>query len=223
MKVNPAMLQVNKAHYPVTVLGPGRRIGIWLQGCRIRCKACVSMDTWEQDPRRAMPVKALLEWCRDTSKGDLDGITISGGEPFDQAGPLRALLQAFHAWRRQSGIDFDLLCYSGYPLKALEQKHKPLLALLDAVIPEPYAEGLALGKRWCGSANQTLVPLSARGLARYAPFLDETTESQGKHMQVTVENGRIWMIGIPDRGDMARVEALCLERGLTLDQVSWRR
>lgn len=219
----PALIQVNKAHFPVTVLGPGKRVGIWLQGCRIRCKGCVSMDTWEPDPRRAMPVQALLEWCRNTTGNDLDGITISGGEPFDQPGALRALLQAFHAWRRQSGLDFDLLCYSGYPMKTLQRKHKPLLALLDAVIPEPYADGLPLGKRWCGSANQPLIPLTERGLARYALFLDETADKPGKHMQVAVENGRIWMIGIPDRGDMAQVEALCLERGLTLDQVSWRR
>lgn len=219
----PALIQVNKAHFPVTVLGPGRRIGIWLQGCRIRCKGCVSMDTWEPDPRRAMPVQALLEWCRSTTSNKLDGITISGGEPFDQPGALRTLLQAFHAWRRQSELDFDLLCYSGYPLKTLQRKHKALLALLDAVIPEPYANGLPLGKCWRGSANQPLVPLTERGSTRYAPFHDDTAEKPDKHMQMNVENGRIWMIGIPDRGDMAQVEALCLERGLTLDQVSWRR
>jgi anaerobic ribonucleoside-triphosphate reductase activating protein len=43
-------IAVSKAHYPVTVLGPGKRIGIWL-GCRIQCKGCVSQDTGP-----AMPV-----------------------------------------------------------------------------------------------------------------------------------------------------------------------
>ena len=42
-------------------------------------------------------------------------------------------------------------------------------------------------------------------------------------MQAAVEGGRVWMIGIPERGDMARVEALCASRGLTLEKVSWRR
>jgi len=42
-------------------------------------------------------------------------------------------------------------------------------------------------------------------------------------MQVAVEGGRVWMIGIPARGDMERVEALCAERGLALERVSWRR
>lgn len=216
-------IQINKAHYPVTVLGPGRRIGIWLQGCSIRCKGCVSTDTWEPDPRRAMAVADLLAWCRHTAGKALDGITLSGGEPFDQPGPLKALLQGLHGWRRQSGMDFDILCYSGYPLKTLQQHHPKLLALLDAIIPEPYADSLPLDKPWRGSANQPLVPLSPRGSERFAPFMEESIAEHGKHMQMAVEAGRIWMIGIPDRGDMARLEELCLSRGLSLDQVSWRR
>lgn len=218
-----AKIQVNKAHYPVTVLGPGRRIGIWLQGCSIRCKGCVSVDTWDADPLRAVKIQDLLGWCRQTSRNVLDGITISGGEPFDQPDALAALLRGLHGWRRQSGVDFDILCYSGYPLKTLESSHKNLLALLDAVIPEPYAEALPLGLLWRGSANQALVPLSERGRVRYGAFVDRTVASEGKRMQVAVEGKRIWMIGIPDRGDMERISELCHDRGLSLDQVSWRR
>ena len=40
---------------------------------------------------------------------------------------------------------------------------------------------------------------------------------------LSVEGGRVWMIGIPERGDMARLEELCQSRGLSLEQVSWRR
>lgn len=218
-----AKIQVNKAHYPVTVLGPGKRIGIWLQGCSIGCKGCVSTDTWTRDPRRAMPVADLLAWCKRTAGNELDGITISGGEPFEQPGPLRALLHGLHGWRKQGGPDFDILCYSGYPLKILKKRHPALLELLDAIIPEPYADGLPLGKLWCGSSNQALVPLSTRGAERYETFVAQNVAEQGKRMQMTVEGGRIWMIGIPERGDMARLEELCLSRGLSLDRVSWRR
>jgi anaerobic ribonucleoside-triphosphate reductase activating protein len=223
MNRRPATLQINKAHYPVTVLGPGRRIGLWLQGCRIRCKGCVSQDTWASDPRRAVKVGDLVAWCRKTAVDGLDGITISGGEPFDQPLGLATLLDGLIAWRREAGLDFDLLCYSGYPMKTLERKHAGLLRRLDAVIPEPYVDGLPLGKVWRGSSNQSLVPLSERGQARYRDHIDEAVADQGKRMQVAVEAGRVWMIGIPERGDMAQLEALCQSRGLTLDQVSWRR
>lgn len=213
---------LNKAHFPVTVLGPGRRIGLWLQGCSIRCKGCVSQDTWPADPARALPVKTLLDWCKRVARDGFDGVTISGGEPFDQPKALAALLDGLSAWRKTASLDFDLLCYSGYPLKTLEKKHARLLAKLDAVVPEPYADGRPLGHLWRGSDNQTLVPLSARGEARYAEYVEAPQVTDDKRMQVAVEDGRLWMIGIPHRGDMTALDALCRTRGLTLDEVSWR-
>lgn len=215
-------LLLNKAHFPVTVLGPGRRIGLWLQGCTIRCKGCVSQDTWPADPAKALPVKTLLDWCRRVAQDGFDGVTISGGEPFDQPQALAALLDGLIAWRTKAGLDFDLLCYSGYPLKTLERKHAKILARLDALIPEPYADGRPLGALWRGSDNQTLVPLSARGRTRYEAAIAAPQADSAKRMQVSVEDGRLWMIGIPHRGDMAALEDLCRARGLTLNEVSWR-
>lgn len=246
--MNRHALLVNKLHAPVTVLGPGRRLGIWLQGCRIRCKGCVSQDTWTFDTTRAMPVRDLAAWCRRTiaaAPDTITGITISGGEPFDQPEGLKALLDLLAAeriggcrsgdsvrlpGRREGGgapVDaasaaagIDVLCYSGYPLQTLQDKHADILARLDALIPEPYVDALPLEKRWRGSANQALVPLSELGRVRYADYLDAPAP---KEMQVAFEGGRIWFIGLPDRGDMPRLEALCRQRGVDFGQVSWRR
>ena len=218
-----ATLELNKAHWPVTVLGPGRRIGLWVQGCTIGCRNCVSQDTWPRDPQKRIAVSKLLDWCRGIAKDALDGITISGGEPFEQPVGLRALLDGLGQWRNDAKLDFDILCYSGYSLAKLQRNHASLLALLDAIIPEPYVEGKPLTHLWRGSGNQPLVPLSARGRERYASYVDAAADSDGKRMQVAVEGGRVWMIGIPARGDMARVETLCAERGLELQNVSWRR
>lgn len=218
-----ATLELNKAHWPVTVLGPGRRIGLWVQGCAIGCRGCVSQDTWAPDPARAIAVADLVAWCRRVAPEGPDGVTISGGEPFGQPAGLRALLEELHRWRTDAGLDFDLLCYSGYPLAALRRRHEELLALLDAVIPEPYVDAMPITQLWRGSGNQPLVPLSERGRLRYPAQVDAAAGVGGKRMQVAVEGGRVWMIGIPARGDMARVEALCAERGLSLQQVSWRR
>ena len=215
-------IELNKAHWPVTVLGPGRRIGLWVQGCTIHCPGCVSRDTWPRDPSKAIAVGDLLAWCRKVTNGALDGVTLSGGEPFEQPQALRALLDGLIAWRREAHLDFDILSYSGMPYRKLEKEHSELLARLDAIIPEPYVDTLPQGSVWRGSSNQPLVPLSARGRARYAAHLDAPADAS-KRMQATVEAGRVWMIGIPGRGDMAAVEALCASRGLTLTEVSWRR
>ena len=75
-------LLLNKAHYPVSVLGHGKRIGIWLQGCSIRCHSCCSLDTWEFEADRVMEVAALVDWCRGVSGGipDGDAVRLAGNE-----------------------------------------------------------------------------------------------------------------------------------------------
>ncbi|MDR3482222.1 MAG: 4Fe-4S single cluster domain-containing protein [Burkholderiaceae bacterium] len=215
-------IAVNKAHFPVTVLGPGRRIGIWLQGCGIGCKGCVSQDTWARDAGREMTVAQLLIWCREVGGGALDGVTISGGEPFDQPQALAALLDGLIRWRADSAADFDILCYSGYPLARLQKAHEKLLRKLDALIPEPYIDNQPLTHLWRGSANQPLLPLSVRGRDRYAAFVAAVADPAAKRMQAAVDGERIWYVGIPARGDMAALEQSCAQRGVAFDTVSWR-
>ncbi|MDR2365609.1 MAG: radical SAM protein [Zoogloeaceae bacterium] len=215
-------LRLNKAHYPVTVLGHGRRIGVWFQGCRIRCKGCVSQDTWDETAGAWVRVADMLTWCRQKGKEGVDGVTISGGEPFDQPQALNALLDGIHRWRRRENLALDVFCYSGYPFSTLQARHGALLKKLDALAPEPYVDALPEGGCWRGSANQPLLPLSPLGKARYGDPAKWPSVNE-KRLQVSVEGGRVWMIGIPARGDMAALEDLCARRGLHMSAVSWRR
>jgi anaerobic ribonucleoside-triphosphate reductase activating protein len=214
-----AFLEISRAHYPVTVLGPGRRIGLWLQGCSIRCAGCVSQDTWTQDATRRMNVSHLLAWCREMATDGLDGITISGGEPFDQADGLHTLLDGLNAWRAQTQIDFDILCYSGYPFRQLQKIYPTVLAKLDAVVPEPFNQHAMPGLKWRGSSNQTLIALSSRGVRVYSPWINAETLSE---MQIAVNDGKVWLIGIPPHGGLDRIMQSCSEKGLQLKEVSWQ-
>ena len=181
------------------------------------------MDTWPKDPAKAIAVPDLVNWCQRVASAGLDGITISGGEPFDQSAALLHLLRELDAWRIRGNLQFDVVCFSGYPIKLLRQRHPKILELLDAIIPEPFVESLPTRKAWRGSENQPLLPLSARGRSLYAPDGEAVLASGKRSMQVAVEGGKVWMIGIPERGDMAQLESLCQSRGLNLEQVSWRR
>lgn len=214
-------IRLNKAHYPVTALGPGNRIGIWMQGCDRGCPSCISRDTWEADSGTELPVSMLLEWCREITLGHLDGVTISGGEPFQQPVALSALLDGLRAWRDECALPFDILCYSGLPYRLLIKYHGHILEKLDVVIPEPFIEDLPKGNSWSGSANQPLITLTDIGRKKYTTFLEGGT-IWPKRFQTSVSNGRIWYIGIPDRGDMELLEDMCRERGLTLKASSWR-
>jgi anaerobic ribonucleoside-triphosphate reductase activating protein len=219
--VRPVQLQLNKAHYPVTALGPGRRIGIWTQGCSIHCPGCVSLDTWKPDRSKAIAVDALIAWCRRVSSDAPEGITISGGEPFDQPRALAQLLAGLQRWRASTTPPFDILCYSGYRLEKLQKEHRRVLAQLDAIICDPYVAARPTERWWRGSDNQRLVPLSALGEARYRQYVEAPADAP-KRFQVVADGERIWFVGIPRRGDLDRIEAACAERGLALTATSWR-
>lgn len=217
-----ARIAINKLHYPVTVLGPGQRIGIWVQGCSIGCKGCVSRDTWVANDNHRIGVDELLAWCKRLSPVPPDGVTISGGEPFEQAEALAQLLQGLHDWRQASGTDFDILCYSGHPLSVLRRRHAGLLAQLDALIAGPYVQSQPSAHPWFGSANQELAALSPRGRRLYPDVGLSADPSRRKRMQMLVDGDHLWFVGIPARGDMDRLEALCRARGVDFKQVSWR-
>lgn len=215
-------IALNKAHFPVTVLGPGQRIGIWLQGCSIHCRHCISQDTWKRNPQYDTTVARLMTWCRNISADrPFDGVTISGGEPFDQPRALLALLDALHEWRNSGPFRFDILCYSGYPYHHLQQHHERILKRLDALVPEPYIDALPHTRLWRGSSNQTLIALSELGTRIYTPYLEQPAASGEKSMQLCVDGQRVWFIGIPGRNDMAEVSRRCEERGVQLGEMSW--
>lgn len=204
---------VSRLHFPVTTLGPGRRAGIWLQGCSIHCPGCLSRDTWA--PATSITETAsVVDWAEDQADKGLTGITVSGGEPLDQPEQLAALLADVRVRPRLA--DTDVLLYTGYAYSAVSRRHKAVLALVDAVISGPYVESKPSQHRWMGSGNQLLTLLTERARDRFA-------EPAGpRQLQISADGGKIWMTGIPGRGDLQHLQALLLERGILLRDVSWR-
>jgi anaerobic ribonucleoside-triphosphate reductase activating protein len=213
-------IRLSRMHYPVTVLGQGTRIGIWVQGCSIHCRGCIAQDTWDEEGGLLVPVSQVVAQCQSwANEGLVEGVTVSGGEPFDQAEPLLALVRGLRRWLRSSSLDADILCYSGYPEATLRARYPTLLAELDALIPGPYRSARAPGGLWRGSSNQPIVPLTEIGRARYGSISDEPPAAPA--VQVVVDE-KVWMIGVPRPGDMERIEASLLERGVLLEGPSWR-
>jgi len=178
-----------------------------------------------------MSVAQLLTWCEQVSgtKVDkngytqLDGITISGGEPFDQPDALAALLDGLHSWRSKLKSDLDILCYSGYPYNKLQSQHGSILGKLDALIPEPFIDTKPTVQPWRGSDNQTLQLLTERARNKYASYLTTITDLEtSKHIQVMLDGEKVWYIGIPQRGDMKLLEERCKEQGVQFQHPSWR-
>jgi len=199
-------LQLSRVHFPVTTLGPGQRLGIWFQGCSIRCSGCISADTWGPG-RTVVDVASLLEqvapWLDQA-----DGITISGGEPFDQ---FDALLQMLVGLRQRTAA--DILVYSGHPLEKLQPMLDQARDLIDAVISDPYIEQADQSLALRGSDNQRLTLLTALGRSRLAS-LERASTPADKALDLMFDaTGTVWMAGIPRRGDLLRLRELLRAQG----------
>lgn len=205
-------LRLAKAHAPVRSLGFGTRVGVWFQGCSIGCPGCISRDTWTVDAPDVL-TEDVARWCHTASAGR-DGLTISGGEPFEQADALLALLESVRQW---SDPAFDVLVYSGRSFDEIEASHPDVLDLVDAVVAEPYVASDPADDGWRGSRNQRYHPLTALGHDRRP----DTWAGLG-HIQVSVTEDQVWFIGIPRRGDLNRLERIARTRGASLGGVSWR-
>lgn len=209
-------LLLNRCHYPVTALGPGVRAGIWVQGCTIGCAGCAARDTWAADPATAVETGTIIEWLASLP-GPVDGVTISGGEPFQQPEALLELLTGIHRWR--AGRPVDVLAYSGYTYARLRSRRSlsRIVDLCDAVVTGPYARRKPDGGWLRGSSNQVLTPLTALGRARYAE-----EPAGAPRLQVSVEGTRVHLIGVPRRDDLDRIAELLRRSGVEIQEASWR-
>ncbi|PTM39382.1 4Fe-4S single cluster domain-containing protein [Bosea sp. 124] len=188
---------VSRLHFPVTALGPGRRVGLWFQGCSIRCPGCISVDTWDAGIGETA-VANLLD-AIDTLAADADGLTVSGGEPFGQP---EALAEVLRFWRRR--YTGSVLVYTGHELGDVEPWLGENQGLIDGLMTGPFRADLSQTMALRGSDNQRLHVLSPLG-REFAPF-DRPAGKKDRTLDVMFDDqGRAWLAGIPARGDLAHL------------------
>ncbi|MFC0541926.1 4Fe-4S single cluster domain-containing protein [Kutzneria chonburiensis] len=210
---------ISRLHHPVTVLGPGVRAGIWFQGCSIRCPGCASIDTWRVEPETEIDVEGVLAWIAGLSPDEVDGVTISGGEPTDQLEALASLLDGLRRWRTTRRPDADVLLFTGREPDWLDtEAAQALHGYVDAVVIGPYRADLAGDTPLRGSENQVLVTMSHLGEQRYG----DLSSMPRQRVQINVDGQSVWMIGIPLPGDLSGVQAGASERGVRMRGTSWR-
>lgn len=213
-------IRVSRVLYPVTALGPGRRLGIWTQGCPLACAGCLARDTWDPHAGRDVRIAELAEMFAAAVADGADGLTISGGEPLTQAVDLTDLLTAADAIRRRGTRQVDFLVYTGYDMSEIEAEQSTALRLADAVIYGRYDVTQPTELIWRGSANQRLVPNTPLGQVRYLSYLDHAPERPP--MQVSVDERDVWLVGVPRRGDLRSWELSLRDKGVSWRSTSWR-
>jgi anaerobic ribonucleoside-triphosphate reductase activating protein len=202
-------IALNRLHYPITTLGYGQRVGLWVQGCSIRCPGCVSKDTWERHNGNEISVEQILETCRLWFTR-CDGITISGGEPFDQPDALFALLT-----RIRSVISGDVIVFSGYRFAVLEKRHELANGLIDVLITEPYSPSAGQTLVLRGSDNQQIHLLTHLARERYPADINKQLWEADRKLDVVVDGSDVWMVGIPEPEWSIEFHDKLIEKGLT--------
>jgi len=146
---------------------------------------------------------AASDWLRQA-----DGVTISGGEPFDQPEALKALLESI-----RSHTNVDILVYSGHAFEALETRLPTFAGLIDALISDPYDRNAVQTLALRGSDNQRLHFLTQLGRSRFAEFGGRCASAEKRFDVMMDDNGTVWLAGIPGRGDFARLKHLLVRDG----------
>lgn len=199
-------INISRVHFPVTTLGPGQRLGIWLQGCSIRCAGCISADTWtfgSGEIEIATLVADLSAWL-----AICDGVTVSGGEPFDQDEALSNLLTTI-----KNVADTNILVFSGYPLEKLRPSLDRLSGLIDALVSDPFDQHASRNQALRGSDNQRLTLLTPRGRELFTSY-DRLAVPEERRLDVMFgADGVTWMAGIPKDDDLVRMESIMAEAG----------
>ena len=134
--------------------GPGLRFVLFVQGCERNCRGCHNPSTHSRTGGRWATVNELLNEIDQNPI--LDGITLSGGEPFLQASPLAVLSKEV---RRRS---LSVVVYTGFTFEEiLCSGNADQLALLhetDLLVDGPYIESeRSLALKFRGSANQRVI------------------------------------------------------------------
>lgn len=136
--------------------GPGIRLVVFTQGCIHNCQGCHNPETHDMRKGKTMEIEEIIKEIR--SNPLLDGVSLSGGEPFLQAEALTVLA------REVKSLGLDIITYTGYRfeeiLKYMDKRPgwRELLELTDVLIDGKFIlakKNLMLSFR--GSENQRII------------------------------------------------------------------
>ena len=157
--------------------GPGFRVSLYISGCRNHCKGCHNPETWDFNFGKPFTKDTWEEIFDAVSKPYIKGLTIAGGEPFEEENQKELLPFLCEFSRRFSPKEKDIWVYTGYEFKDLidvepdKSKNKKyienvticLLGLIDVLVAGPFIleqRDISDANRWRGSKNQRVIDVT---------------------------------------------------------------
>ena len=135
--------------------GPGIRTTIFVTGCTHKCHNCFNEDYQDFDFGDPWTQKETDEVIENLKLDEVRGLTILGGEPFQNEVDLLEVLRDI-----KKEVQKDIWIFSGYTYEEIlkDQDKKKLLEECDVLVDGRFVEALKdLSLRFRGSSNQRII------------------------------------------------------------------
>ena len=138
--------------------GDGFRYSIYFSGCKHHCKGCHNLDSWNPNAGNLLTEKWFEKIIKQINENPLlDGITLSGGDPFYYPETLLVILK-----KLKEKTHKNIWCYTGYTYDQLMKKedYKACLDYIDVLVDGRFIEEqLSPSSAFIGSSNQHIIKL----------------------------------------------------------------
>ena len=135
--------------------GPGIRTTFFLTGCDRNCPNCFNTDYMDFNHGKKWDINAEKEVISYLKLKEVEGLTVLGGEPFEN--PL-GLLKALRNIKKE--VDKSIWIYTGFVFEDLVNIKiaREILEEIDVLVDGEFIEGLKdLRLKFRGSSNQRII------------------------------------------------------------------
>ncbi len=137
--------------------GAGIRLAIFTQGCIHNCPGCHNPQTHNVNGGKEMDTREIISLMAENPL--LDGITLTGGEPFVQAEQCAELATEAHK------LKLNVWTYTGYTIEEIEKNANPnfkhLLENTDVLVDGKFIEAQkSMELKFRGSSNQRVIDMA---------------------------------------------------------------
>lgn len=163
--------------------GEGWRIVIFFQGCAHNCKGCHNPSTHDFNGGKEISAEELAAVIIDKISNNpvLQGITLSGGDPFYQSSDIVKFLNILKK-NREIVERIDIWAYTGFMYEQLlkNSEQLELLKHIDVLVDGEFKEELkSMELDYRGSSNQRLIAVKQSISSGRAINFNEFNEKEG--------------------------------------------
>ena len=166
------------------VNGPGKRFTLWTQGCSKGCVNCFNPETWNNKNNIVLSTSEIFEMIKDF---ELEGVTITGGDPFEQEEELLELLILISSLSLSKGV----IVFTGFTYDEIRENkiREKCCDYIDVLIDGRYEDNNRVTDCFKGSSNQNIIYFSSK--------IKEEELIMDQEVEVSLSDGIISVTGFP--------------------------